>query len=137
MTEVLDSLTGVLSTTKEHGVGTLGGNKCELIEGHALSTRAGNSLAGLVGELEGSNFKGRKLQGTGIVGDGTDNNSDLTDLVVTLHETRQSRDGKRRCVDSRHSQALDNGTSELGISTTGNETIVERGIISEVGLRKE
>jgi len=50
-TEMLDSLSSVLWSTEEEGVGSGWGSQCELIESEGLTTGSENSGAGSSGEL--------------------------------------------------------------------------------------
>ena len=120
--EVSNGLTGVLGATEKDGVGALGGAEGKLIKGDALTAGLHDSGASSLGESEGSNGELGDLQKTRIVSDGTDNDGGLA--LLSLHVSRQTRDGDRGVVDLGHSQSLDNGQSELGLSTSGEETVI-------------
>lgn len=119
--EVTNGVTGVLSTTQQHGVGTLGGTQSQLIQSDALTTSLDDSSSGSLGESQSSNGQLRDLQQALIISDGTNNNSGLA--ILAVHVSGKSGDGNRGVINSGHSQSLDNGSSELGLSTSGQETV--------------
>lgn len=118
--EVTNRVTGVLSTTQQHSVGTLGSAQGQLIQSDALTTSLDDSGSGSLGESQSSNGQLRDLQQALIISDGTNNNSGLA--ILAIHVSGKSGDGNRRVINSGHSQSLDNGGSELGLSTSGQET---------------
>lgn len=120
--EVSDGLTGSLGTTEEDGVGALGGAEGKLIQGDALTAGLDNSGTGSLGESKSSDGELRNLEKTRIVSDGTNNDGGLA--LLSLHVSRQAGDRNRGVVDLGHSQSLDDGQSELGLSTSGKETVM-------------
>ena len=121
VTEMADGFTSVLGTAKEHGVGSLGWHKCQLVESHALSTGTGDGLAGFISEAQSTDLEFRKFKSTSVIGDGSNNDSDFA--LLALHVPSQSRNWDRGVVEPGHSQTLSDGSSELGISTACEETI--------------
>ena len=120
-TEVLDGLTGVLSTTEDDSVSTSGGTESELIEGENLTTSLQNaSLSGL-GEAKSSDRELGDFQKTRVVSDGTDNNNGLTLLLLGVADDAGDRD--RGTVDAGHKETLKNDLVEVGISTTSQEAV--------------
>lgn len=122
VTEVGDRLTRGLGTTEKDGVGALGGAEGELIQGDALTAGLDNSGTGSLGESKSSDGELRDLEKTRIISDGTDNDGGLA--LLSLHVSRQAGDRNRGVVDLGHSQSLDDGQSELGLSTSGKETVI-------------
>ena len=85
---MLDSLSGVLGSTEEDGVGSGGGLEGELIKGEDLSSGLQDTGVGSAGDAEGSNGDLGDIKKTNIIGDGSDNNGDL--VFLSLHVANQA-----------------------------------------------
>lgn len=70
--EVLESLTGVLGSTEEEGVGTSGGASGNLVDGEGLTTSLLNARASGGSEAESRNGELGELEHAVVVSDGTD-----------------------------------------------------------------
>jgi hypothetical protein len=70
--EMLDSLTGVLGSTEEEGVGSSGETGSDLIDGEALAAGLLNASAGRGGEAHSRDGELGKLEKTVVVSDGSD-----------------------------------------------------------------
>ena len=119
--EVADRLAGVLGATKEHGVGSLGSAKSELVKGDVLATGLGDAGSDGVGESQSADRELRDLKQSGIISDGSNQHGSLG--LLSLHESGQAGDGEGSLVDLRHAQPLLDASGELGVSSAGQEAI--------------
>jgi hypothetical protein len=83
MSEMTDGLSGLHGPSEKYGVLALGGAKSELVEGDTLSTGLDDSSSGSLGEAKSSNGQRGDLQQTGVVGDATNDDSNLA--ILALH----------------------------------------------------
>ena len=115
-TEVLNSLTGVLWTSKKEGVASGWGTESELVEGKNLTTGSNDAGTGGSGEAEGSNAELWNGQETVVVSDGT---NDDNSLVVGLLRNvgNDSGNGDRWAVDAGHKKATENDLVEGRVGT--------------------
>jgi len=70
--EVLDSLTGVLGSTEEEGVGSGGEAGSDLVDGEGLAAGLQDACAGGRGEAERSDGELGEVEETVVIGDGAD-----------------------------------------------------------------
>merc|ERR1712129_336781 len=96
----------------------------QLVKSHDFSTGLQNALTGLFCDVQSSNLQFGDFKDPQVIGDGTDDNSDLIRTIFTLHFSDQSSDGNWGSVD-------------LGISSTSQETIQldEKSQVDIIGLR--
>ncbi len=123
MAKVSNRLASGLSASEEDSVGSLGGSEGQLIKSYALAAGSGDAGSGGLSESESSDLELGDLQETDVVGDGANNHSGLASLAV--HVAGNASNGQRRVVDAGHSDSLQDGVSELGISSSGNEAVEE------------
>ncbi len=121
MAEESDTLASSLSSSQQDSVRALGGAEGELIKSYALTTSLDNASSSSLSETESSNLELRDLQHADVVSNGANNNSGLTSLAG--HVASDAGEGEGGVVDSGHSNSLEDGVSELGISSSGNEAI--------------
>lgn len=93
----------------------------ELIEGQDLTTGLDDSLSGGLGDLEGANGKLGDLEESDVVGDIGDGNNGS--VVLALQVLNNSRQGDGISGGSGLIQSLVNGAVELGISSSGQESV--------------
>lgn len=93
-----------------------------MVKGDAFTTCLDNASSGLVGEAESSNGEWGDFQKSGIIGNSANNNSSLAFLALALHEAGHTRNRNWWVVNFGHTKSLDDGVSELRISSSGNET---------------
>jgi hypothetical protein len=120
-TKVLDSLTSVLGTAKDDGVGTSGGTESKLIEGKNLTTSLQDASSSTLGETESSNRELGDFQKTGVISNGTNDNNSLSLLLLGVANNAGERN--RGAVDARHEKALKDSLVEVGVSTTSQEAV--------------
>jgi len=121
-TEMLDSLTGVLWTSKKEGVASGWGTESELVEGENLTTSSKNAGTGGSGEAEGSNAELWNGQETVVISDGTDDDNGLV-IGLLRHVGNDSGDGDRWAVDAGHKKATENDLVEGRIGTACQEAV--------------
>ena len=92
-----------------------------MIKGQAFTTSLDDSSSGGFGEAKSSDLEAREFQKTSIVSDGADNDGGL--VFLALHVARQAGDRDWGVVDLGHAKSLDDGVSELGFSTSADETL--------------
>lgn len=83
--EVLDSLTGVLGTTEEDGVGTGGGAEGKLVESQALTASLGDSGTSSAGEAESGDGHLGNLEHAMFIISTISLQLSLVDLALTEH----------------------------------------------------
>lgn len=114
--EVLDSLTSVLGTTKDQGVGASGGTEGELVESDGLTASGENAGAGGGSESESGDGELGNRQETVVVGHGAHNDDDALLLLASVRDDAAQRD--RGAVDLGRKQAAQNDLVEAGVGTT-------------------
>ena len=118
---MLDGSAGSAAALEQDGVGTGGAAESELIESDALTASLENTSTGSFSEVESTNLEGGDFDHADIVGDSTNDNSDLAFLA--LHVSSESIQTHGRAVDSAHVKTSENDGGELGTSTSGNEAV--------------
>jgi hypothetical protein len=119
--EVTDSLTGVLWSTEEHTVGTSWATQSELIEGDDLTASLQDASASGLSDTKSTQSKLWDLVQTGIVGDGTNNDSDLT--VLSVHVTSKTRYRQRSTVGTGLEETLEDDLVEFRVGTASKEAV--------------
>lgn len=92
-----------------------------MIKGQAFTTSLDDSSSGSLGEAKSSDLKGWDFQQARIVSDSANNDGSL--VLLAVHVAGQARDGDWGIVDSGHADSLDDGVSELRLSTSADETV--------------
>ena len=123
--EMLNRLTSVLRTTKENSVSSSRRTESELIKSDNRSTGLSDTSASTISDTESTDSKGGKVVDTGIVSDGSDNNSNL--VFLSLHVTSNTGNRHRGTVNLRHIKSLENSLVEGRVGTTSKEAIKLRG----------
>jgi hypothetical protein len=118
---VLDSLTGVLLTAEQDGVGTSGSTKGKLIKGDDLSASLDNTGLGGLGDTQASNRQLGDLEEADIISHGANDNSGLALLASQV--ASNTRDGHWGAVDARHEETLQDNLVEGRIRTAGKESV--------------
>ena len=121
VTEVLVGLAGSAAALEQDGVGTGGGGEGELIEGHALTSGLDDAGAGSLSEAQSAHLEGGDLSETDIVGDGADDDGDLS--LLTLHVSGEGSESHGRTVGSAHVQTAENNLGELSTSAASDEAV--------------
>jgi hypothetical protein len=114
--EVLDSLTSVLGTTEDQGVGASGGTEGKLVESDGLTAGSEDTGAGGGGESESGNGELGDRQETVVVGHGAHNYDDALLLLGGVRDDAAQRDGG--AVDLRRKEAAQHDLVEAGVGTT-------------------
>lgn len=122
------------SASEENSICTSGGLKGELIEGEALSTSGENSFSGLGAESKCADIELGDFEESFVVGDGGNRNNDSGVSVLNVFKVfHDSGDGNGPSVSAGTVQSLENDFVELGISSSGEES-VQSDEKSEVGV---
>jgi len=127
--EVLESFTGVLGSTQEHGVGTSWGSHCELVEGKSLSSSGFDSCSRGPCEAESGNAQLWKFEEAVVISDSSNNHDSLLRIgLVNNVDTRldgrdDARDGKWRTVGARHEKSAKHNLVEGTISAASKEAV--------------
>ena len=82
-----------------------------------------DSLAGLLGDTEGTEGHLGNLEDSDVVGDGANNHSDFLSVAGLLHVPDQPGDGERGAVDLAHKESLEDDPVELGLGPPGQEPV--------------
>lgn len=99
--KVLESLSGVLWSSKEKGVASSRSSESQLVEGQDFTAGSDDASASSSSEAESSDAELRDGQETVVIGDGADDDNGL--VVRLLGDVRSdSRDGHRGSVDTGH-----------------------------------
>lgn len=125
-TEVLDSLTRVLGSTKKESSGTGRLAESKLVESQALSTVGLNASAGGTGEAEGGDRELGNLGQADVVSDGGDGDNGVLVGVgrVGLGDLAgDARDRNRGTVDLGHVQAAEDDLVEPRVGTAGQKAV--------------
>lgn len=115
--EVADTLTGVLGTAQQQGVGASGLLKGQLVEGLDGAAGGEDASAGGGGETQSSDIHLGDLKQADVIGDGADNDDGLL-LVAVLEVGGDARQRDGRAVDAGHKQAAQDNLVEAGVGTT-------------------
>jgi len=125
-TEALDSLSGVLWSAEEDGVGSGWGSESELVEGEGLTTGSENSGTGSGGELQGGNGELWDGKSTVVVSDGTDNDNGLAMVGWGVWVGGVSDDSRERdwwAVDLGGKESAQDNLVEWSVGSTGEEPV--------------
>lgn len=117
--KVLESLTRVLGSAEEEGVGSGGGAGSDLVNGEALTTSLLDASASRGSEAESRNRELGELEHAVVVSDGADNDDGLA--LVGLGGVLVGRDGDNLGEG-------DGGTVGLGHHEAAQNRLVEGGI---------
>jgi len=121
---VLNSFTGVPLAPQKQSAGSSGCPQSKLIQGQSLSTSVQNTLLCTASEAKGSDCDTGEFDEADVVGDGSNDNNDLSlvggGLSYLLCDARK-RD--RRAVDLGHEETFKDDFIEAGICAPGQETI--------------
>lgn len=120
-TPVLDGLTSHLRTAEQNGASASRAAESELIEGHALTTSAGDASTSGLGETQSADGELGDVLETSVIGDSADDDGDL--VLLALHVAGHAGDGHRRAVHLGHEQTLQDDGIEVGVGTAGQETV--------------
>lgn len=96
VTEVPDSLAGVLRSSEQHAVGALWGAESELVEGQALTAGLEDARTSTLREAQSAHGELWHLVEAVVVSDGANKNSDL--VLLALHVAGQAGQRQRRLV---------------------------------------
>ena len=121
LAEVPDGLTGVAPSTNENGSRPSGAGQCKLVKSQAFSTRGSDASTSGLGEAEGTDGELGDIKKTLIVGNGPDEDSNLS--VLSLHEARQLGEGNRGAVGLAHTQPLQDGGVEVAGGSTRHKAV--------------
>lgn len=126
--EVLVGSTGSADAAEEDDVGTGGGLKSELVEGHALAASLDDASAGSLREAGGADAHLGDDDETLIVDDGADNSDDAAGDVLALGDAAGSvvsdaGEGDDSLVDTALIETLEDDLVELAGSTTDEEAV--------------
>lgn len=127
--KVPDGLPGILGTTEQDSVGSLGRSEGKLVEQQSLTTGGLDPLLGSLGESEGSDGElGQRGQSV-VIGDGTNNNDGLGCLgalgntAAVLGEVDQTRDRDGGSVDLAHKQSAEDDLVEARVGSSSQESV--------------
>lgn len=115
-----DTLTGVLGTAQQQGVGAGGLLEGQLVEGLDGAAGGEDAGAGGGGEAQSGDVHLGDLEKADVVGDGADDDDRLL-LVAVLEVGGDARQGDGRAVDARHEQAAQDNLVEAGVGTAWEE----------------
>jgi hypothetical protein len=120
--EMLNSLSGILRSSEEEGVGTGGASQCKLIKGEDFTSSSLDSGSGGGGEAKSCDAHLWDGKETVVISDGTDNNDGLRDGLVLsgweIGRAHQTGEGDRGAVNARHKEAAEHDFVEVGVGTT-------------------
>lgn len=119
VSEVPNCLARALGASEKNRIGPLRRLKSKLIEGQALTTSLDDTRSSILGESEGANLKGGHIQQAGVIRDGAHYHSDLAILI--LHIPCETRQRKRRIINTRHAQSFGDNSSELRVGASSDE----------------
>lgn len=111
----------ILGSTKKYRIRSSRSTKCELVKSKTLSSSRKDALACIFGKGKCTYSELRDLQHTNIVGDLSNNDGNLAILV--LHVLGKTVKSNGRMVDLGHVKTLHNGSTKVGIRTTGKELV--------------
>lgn len=97
VTEVPDTLASILRTSEKNDAGASGASQSQLVKGEALASRLDDTSASSLRESKSTDGQSRHLKKTDVIGDPSDNDSDL--LLLASHVSRQARKRKRSSVN--------------------------------------
>lgn len=119
--KVFHSLSGVLGSPQQHGIGTSGRSHCQLVQGQALSS--GSQDPGPRGSGEPERCDGNFGDGeeTVVIGDGTDDDDGLAGALLGGllggGGANNAGNGHRGAVDLGHIKAAEDNGVEFGVGT--------------------
>ena len=111
------------SALKKDRVLTGRGLQSQLIQGQDLTAGLQNALAGLLGDVQGSDRHFRDLEEPQVIGNSTDDDCGLAITTSLLHVTSQSGDRDWGSVHLGHEETAKHNFVELGIGTTSQEAV--------------
>lgn len=112
---MLDSLSGVLWSSKEKSVASGWGSEGQLIDGQGLTTGSKDASTGSGSEAESRNTELGNLQQSVVIGDGT--NNDDGSLLLLASVCDESRDRDWWSVDAGHKQSAKDDLVEGRVGT--------------------
>lgn len=112
--EVLDGFTCVLGATEQQSVATSRGSEGELVEGQSLTAGSDNASTGGGSESESGNRDLGDFEKAVVVGDGANDNDDLT-LLVLGELALDTGEGDGGSVGARHKEAAEDNLVEAGV----------------------
>merc|ERR1719245_1905926 len=121
--EMLDSLTGLAGSLKEQSVLASWGSQSQLVKSDNFSSSFQDSLASLLSDSKGTDSHLWDLEDSDVIGDGSNNDSDLVSISGLLHVADQTGDGERGTVDLAHEEPLEDDLVELGLGSSGQEPV--------------
>lgn len=127
LSEVLVDGTGLALSLHQDRVLAGGRTQSQLVEGQHLTAVLHDALAGLVGDAQGAHLHLGHVQEAGVVGDGSDDDSDAVLLLALLHEAGHLLQGNRGTVRAAHEQATQNDAVELDLGATVQEAVQLQG----------
>jgi len=120
--EVLNSLSGILWSSKEQGVASSGSSKSQLIQSQNLSSSSDDAGTSRSGKAKSGNAELRDGQETVVIGDSANNDNGL--VVGLLRGVRNdSGDGDWGSVDAGHEQSTENDLVEGRVGSAGQKAI--------------
>lgn len=114
--EVLESLTGVLGATEQESVAAGGRTESQLVQGQSLTTGGKDAGTGGGSESKGGDGDLGDLEQAVVVGDGTDDDDDLS-LLALGDLALDTREGDGGSVHAGHKQATENDLVEVGVGS--------------------
>jgi len=121
-TEMLESLTSVLRSSEENGVGTSGGAESKLVKGDDLTTSLHNASAGTIGDAKSAHGELRKVSSQArIISDGSNEHGNL--VLLALNVTSKTGHGHGRAVDAGLEETLKHNLVELRVRAAGQEAV--------------
>jgi len=120
---MLDSLTGLARSLKKQSVLASWSSESQLIKSDNFTSSFQDSLTGLLSDSEGTDGHLGDVEDSDVIGDGSNNDSNLVSISSLLHVTSQAGDGVRRAVDLAHEQPSENDLVELGLGPSGQEPV--------------
>ena len=116
-----DGLTGVTATTEKDSSRSGGARQCELVKSQAFSTSSGDASTSGLGETEGAHGELGDIEKTLIVGDGPDEDGNLS--ILSLHEAGQLGEGDGGTVGLGHTQPLQDSLVEVAVGSASQEAV--------------
>lgn len=134
-TEMLDSLSGVLWSSKENGVASGWSSESQLIQSQDLTTGGKNAGTGGSSEAESSNADLWDGEETVVIGDSSNDNNGSLLFLVGLSGNSGDRDGGS--VDTGHKKSAEDDLVEGGLGSALKKvsTYYIRGRGQDIDLR--
>ena len=122
-TEMLDSLPGVSLSSQQDGVCTLWCPQSQLIQSDDLATGLLDPLTGSLGDSQSGDAQLGDLQHSRIVRDSSYDDDGFVGIVLGGHLAADEADADGRTVDARLEETFEDDLVELGVGTTGEESV--------------